>query len=305
MSLSGLLWAPVSSIHNLLIGSSSPAVSLDVKRPSYNLPLELVSQIVAFNGNDKKGLLKYSMVSRTWRGACLPFIFSTQSLRSSTDFRRWNHIIESSPGLARLVRRVEFCPTSSSNSDLLPPLGDSLKDIPPLSEMPGVTELAWTPFFGHREYTISLSPSIIQFLHSFPTLRKIEIFAQFLDVRSLECFLANCGPVKELVLHNFTLQHELHQSALWNSPSSYHLDTSNFDLSSLEHLTIDGESFTSEWVVDSLLQESKPDRLRALTITSLYRDLPLRKALPLINLFATSLETLTVKTPSWSSDTGT
>ncbi|KAJ8095013.1 hypothetical protein PM082_010231 [Marasmius tenuissimus] len=303
MSLSGLLWSPVSSIHGLLTGSSS-AKLLDENQPSYNLPLELVSQIVAFYGDDKKLLLKHSLVSRTWRGACLPFIFRNTDLQSSTDFRRWNHIIESSPDIARLVRRVQFCPTSSRNSDLLPPLGDSLKDIPPLSVMPGVTELAWTPFFGHRECTISPTPSIIQFLQSFPALRRVEIYAQFLDVRSLEYFLANCGPVKELALHNFTLQHEPYQNGSWNSPSSYHLDTSHLDLSSLEHLVIDGESFTSEWVVDSLFTESRPEQLRALTVTSLYRDLPLLKSLPLINLFASSLEVLTVKTPSWTPESG-
>ncbi|KAL0579496.1 hypothetical protein V5O48_002538 [Marasmius crinis-equi] len=268
----------------------------DEDRPSYDLPTEVISQIVAFNSDNKKLLLKYSVVSRAWRRACLPWICRKADLETRRHFQRWNALVKSSPDTANFVRRVRFVPVTWKAKAIIGP--SALKDIPSLPVMPAAKELKWAPFFRFLKCAVPITPLITRFLRCFPSLRRIEIHSAFLDIRSLECFIGHCGPVKELVL-NVAFEHEpLKNGNRNNQAASQHLDISGFDLTSLEHLTIESNGyFRSEWVVDSLFANSKPQRLRSLTIETFLGELFNMDCYPLTSLFASSLEHLTLTTP--------
>ncbi|KAG7093434.1 hypothetical protein E1B28_007113 [Marasmius oreades] len=267
---------------------------MDPNQPSYNLPTETISNIVSFTADDKQSLLGWSLASRTWRGACLPFIFFETKLESFADFRRWNQLIQLSPGIATVVRRVEFCPKSWAVIDPISPRTMS-EPIPSIPTMAGVTELDWAPAVSYNGYeTTIMSLDIIRFLRAFPSLRKVEISSGFLDVRTLECFLGNCGPIKELRLNAFALKFEPTGDGERNNlnhASSERLDVTSFDLSSLGSLIIDADSKDVGWIT-TLFVDSKPQRLRALTLID---GLDLLDILPLLNLFAPSVGHLTMK----------
>ncbi|KAK0499078.1 hypothetical protein EDD18DRAFT_61497 [Armillaria luteobubalina] len=77
-------------------------------------PFDLIDKIVENHGDDKKSLLASSCVSKLWRVASLPYLFSTATFSSEDDFIRWRNIGDHLPWVPLYVKEVDFGPQEKS-----------------------------------------------------------------------------------------------------------------------------------------------------------------------------------------------
>ncbi|KAK7060779.1 hypothetical protein VNI00_000511 [Paramarasmius palmivorus] len=225
-------------------------------RSQFCLPPEIVREIVAWS-TDHSDLCSYCLVSRTWRGAALPFLFRNIKVIEQHDMIRWHHILTVSPEITKCIRKFSF-QTSYQKYTMPPAL--ALVSLP---TMAGVVELEW---IAPQDYPLKMIPAIVDFLRTFPNLRRVSVSGAFSDVKTFEYFLANCGPIREL-----SLKDPLLFKFGWDeeSPSSKKLDVSQLDLSGLESLEVAAENFSLfDWVL-ILFRHSKPVKIRSFMIESI------------------------------------
>ncbi|KAF9023032.1 hypothetical protein BDZ89DRAFT_1070252, partial [Hymenopellis radicata] len=74
----------------------------------YEFPLELINAIISCHQDDIAFLRSASLVSKIWRAAALPYLFSEASFLCKNDFVRWGLICASLPHVAQYVRKVVF-----------------------------------------------------------------------------------------------------------------------------------------------------------------------------------------------------
>ncbi|KAI3605510.1 hypothetical protein WG66_005910 [Moniliophthora roreri] len=125
---------------------------------------------------------------------------------------------------------------------------------------------------------IRVTPAVIQFLHSFPNLKKVDIRTSFPDLHHLQSFISKCGHILELSLEDDVEW----QSQGLNGPTS---DSAPLiDVSSLHVLDI----FVGEHSFDQFLHALSPSTNLRTLIVRFYGLHPSR-FLPLLANFSGSL----------------
>ncbi|ESK88937.1 hypothetical protein Moror_13219 [Moniliophthora roreri MCA 2997] len=225
---------------DLVLSSDNMLIEkLKESKNPYWLPSEIIREVVGWNKGYVYDLRNYCLVSRTWRGATLPYLFHTIKIINEGSMQRW--------GEPFVV--IQFTEDRSGYCSRLTTVDDRRCR-------------ARAPI----EYPITMIPVIIDFLHTFPNLQRVKVSGAFRDAKTLEYFLGHCGPIQELILYDhLVFEHETEQ----NSRSSEELNKSRLDLSSMEHLEICAEGNLFDWILDSLLRRSKPTKLRSITLSSI------------------------------------
>ncbi|ESK87410.1 hypothetical protein Moror_11680 [Moniliophthora roreri MCA 2997] len=257
------------------------------------LPVELVRNIIKWNAHSWKELGVYSLVSKLWRNATMPFVFEKARIRNHRRLSQLCDLLKSTPEISKYIRRVAFHPITSEDPEVNE---DSISLLASLPTFPGVTELEYCDCGEVEAPGTRVTPQLTRFLKTFPYLRRVKIISRFADINQLKAFIGCCGAVKELVLwEGIRMQPMLEHHD--KSEGDARADFSSFDLSQLEHLEVFSQLHDFDWILDTILQESRPNKLRSITVESSgFNPHALSR---LLEEFSLTLSQLTIE-PLWS-----
>ena len=193
--------------------------------PGNQLAFELVQAIVCENISDRQTLRRCCQVSRSWRSAAKPLLFSFCDLSERDHCTHWFKVFTAAPDIIQLVRHIKY--------GLLSPSFTSTK----LPVMPNVTSMT---LVGD-----TVSVALPEFYRTLPSLSKIVLMATFTDLSHFVSFLALCGPIQSLHLKNTRVRQKTYVS----EPPPI------CDFSKMHTLMIQSDAgVTVDWMVESILQ---------------------------------------------------
>ncbi|KAI3603274.1 hypothetical protein WG66_002257 [Moniliophthora roreri] len=236
---------------------------------------EIVREIVKWNAANTKVLCTYSLISKTWRDATLPFIFEEAGITTTSLLVRWSNLVKSSPEIRRHFRRVCFMFGNEGIEDQGP-----LSLLASLPTLPAVTELEWCLF----ENVTRMTKNMVQFLEAFPNVRTVNLSTCFADMTHLKGFLGCFVYLKELGLwEGLELETD-------SGEDSEGVDTSRFNLSQLERLEVfsDTGSTAFDWFIDTLIHDSKLTCLSSLEVQT--EGFTLSGLIRLLEVFSSTLK---------------
>ncbi|KAK0454524.1 hypothetical protein EV421DRAFT_2014124 [Armillaria borealis] len=273
-----------------------------------DLPAELIDKIVSYNGGDMASLRASSCISKAWRAASLPYLFSFALFSSREDFARWRTIHASCPYFLDFVRIVKYEPGARTQDEELSRVAKSLSDIahygalvnaitnppnysphPPginISCMPRARKLLWDTLLS---YGVSVTPETRQFISSFPAIQDLHFSGLFSSISDGIEFLSLFKNLQKLELDDLAFER-----GILPPPFQY-----SGDMSALRDFSIKDCRMPADWIVDKVFAVSPPKNLRRITCESGEFSFSPKAFARLLDLAADSLEKLAF-TPSIS-----
>lgn len=246
------------------------------------------------------------LVSRRWRNCSVQYLFSSIELTDEADFKKFKSLLGWRPEVVNYVHSFSwdsgrrFWKTHDWKSGTFP----STKDIDaetmdlvnpppiPLPRFPNVTSLRWTTV--HKQ-PVRVGPSITLLLSSFPSISSLWFNCSFRNIGAIEEFLCLCGKnIQKLAFGPFEVIETFEFKSL-------QLPASDYSLEKLETLIFEDGRAEYFWMPHRLFrfQGCLPRCLKTLTVGEAPFD---GDGLPeMINLFADTLENLTLDPPCKSS----
>ncbi|ESK88933.1 hypothetical protein Moror_13215 [Moniliophthora roreri MCA 2997] len=262
--------------------------------PDAHLPPEIVMEIVKWNSTNRSVLRQCCLVSHLWRNASLPFLFHEVKLRGAADFCSWH---DATPEVLRHIRRVVFRHAKNYSR---PHECDheyeprSLSMVHKIPVSPQVLELVWL----YRDYTTTVTPDVVKFLATFPSLEAVKIDSGIVDTAHFKHFVGSCGRLKKLELGMSTTS--IFRPQLVPVQKLRIQDPRSIDLSLLQSLIIGTDDFPM--LLEALFADSKPARLLSFTITCTANYSDLSSVWHFLNMFSSTIQHLTLDTHGMTGD---
>ncbi|KAJ7098224.1 hypothetical protein C8R44DRAFT_988770 [Mycena epipterygia] len=256
------------------------------------VPVELADEIAGHNADDVLSLRAMSLVSKTMRSSAITHLFSIVHFACVEDFSRWLDMLERTPRLKIIVKKVKFSDPDSEESWVRRHRGSQSvtrlahAPVPPtIPPMPNVRVVEWAPAsnFGVADPDPTIG---IAYMALFPSIKKLFLRnIRFSRLVPLTNFVGACGSLKGLSLTRVGFDE--------SEPDSDDLDDtddrsdgslpltmvhrprlgpSHFDLTNLEELAVVSlkhHDLKKDYLVE-LLEISPPAALKSLSFSVLF-----------------------------------
>ncbi|SJK97971.1 uncharacterized protein ARMOST_01227 [Armillaria ostoyae] len=275
-----------------------------------DLPAELIDKIVSCNGDDMASLRASSCISKAWRAASLPYLFSFAFFSSREDFARWRTIHASCPYFLDFVQTVKYEPGARTQNEelkrMIKGISPSIPNIahfralanaianppnysphPPginISYMPKARKLLWDTLLS---YGVSVTPETRRFISSFPAIQDLHFSGLFSSISDGIEFLSLFKNLQKLELSGIDFER-----GILPPPFQY-----SGDMSTLRDFSIQDCRMPTDWIVDKVFAVSPPKNLRRITCESNGSPLSPKAFARLLDLAADSLEELAFTPP--------
>ncbi|KAK0195857.1 hypothetical protein F5146DRAFT_1175363 [Armillaria mellea] len=290
--------------------TSKSSTTSSLKAIVNDLPAELIDKIVSCNGDDVASLRASSSISRAWRAASLPYLFSFALFSSREDFVRWRTIHATCPYFLDFVQTVKYEPGARTQKEVLSRMANdflpSLPNIahfralanaianppnysphPPginISCMPNVRKLLWDSLLNHG---VSVTPETRQFISSFPAIQELHFSGLFSTISDGIEFFSLFKNLQKLELNDIAFEGGIYPPAFQYSG----------DMSTLRDFSIKDCRMPADWIVDKVFAVSPPKTLRRITCESNDSSFSPKAFARLLDLAADSLEELAFTPP--------
>ncbi|KAK0459126.1 uncharacterized protein EV420DRAFT_304406 [Desarmillaria tabescens] len=265
-----------------------------------DLPAELIDKIVSCNSDDTASLRASSCISRPWRAASLPYLFSFALFSSHKDFARWRTIHSSCPFFLDFVQTVKYEPAQDEAlsrlvTNVLTTLPEmahfralanvmthppNYSPLPPdinISCMPKARKLLWDTLLP---YGVSVTPETRQFISAFPAIQDLHFSGPFSSTSNGIEFLSLFKNLQKLELDGIAFVGGL-------SPQAFKYSG---DMSALRDFSIRDCRMPADWIVDNIFAVSPPKNLRRITCESTNSPFSPKAFARLLDLASDSLE---------------
>ncbi|KAK0226368.1 hypothetical protein IW262DRAFT_762023 [Armillaria fumosa] len=275
-----------------------------------DLPAELIDKIVSCNNGDMASLRTSSYISKAWRAASLPYLFSFALFSSREDFVLWRTIHASCPYFLDFLQTVKYEPGARTRrTELLRIANDFFPSFPNIAHfrtltnaiknppiyhphplginipcMPKVRKLLWDTLFNQ---SLSVTPETRQFIFSFPAIQELHFSGSFSSISDGIEFLSLFKNLHKLELNDIGFE-----SGIYLSTFQY-----SGDMSALKDLSIKDCRMPVDWIVEKVFMGSPPENLRRITCESNVSPFSPRAFARLLDLTADSLEELAFTPP--------
>ncbi|PBK86869.1 hypothetical protein ARMGADRAFT_1168779 [Armillaria gallica] len=290
--------------------TSKSGTILSQKAIVNDLPAELIDKIVSYNSDDMASMRASSCISRAWRAASLPYLFSFAFFSSREDFTRWCTIHASCPYFLDFVQTVKYEPGARAQDeelsrvvkDIFPSLPETehfralanaitkppnYSPHPPginISCMPKARKLSWDTLL---HYGVSVTPETRQFISSFPAIQDLHFSGLFSSISDGIEFLSLFKSLQKLELNDIAFEHGNVMPVFQYSG----------DMSALRDLSVKDCRVPADWIVDKVFAVSPPKNLRRITCESNDSSFSPKVFARLLDLVADSLEELAFTPP--------
>ncbi|KAJ7512406.1 hypothetical protein B0H11DRAFT_480688 [Mycena galericulata] len=237
------------------------------------IPPEIAHEIAGHNANDVPTLRAMSLVSKFTRSLAIIHLFSFIHFACVEDFSRWLTMLDRTPTLGTIVKRVKFSDEVGQSwlrrhrgleaatrlrHSAVPPI------IPPL---PSVRCVAWD------DVHFVTNSTMVAYMALFPNVEKLHLRNKsFSALAQLINLLGACGRLRSLSFETTTVEEVESGSEMeFEAPA----DSDTPDLTALEELVVKDCSYPEE--VDylaHLIEDCPPNGLKTLTFGGIFRDEP-------------------------------